>query len=79
MQNALVELRVRLAQARITTGELIGLRVGDIITTEKDVRDSLLVTVEGVPKFRASPGAYKARKAIRIEDVIRDLSGESGD
>ena len=79
LQNALVQLRVRLAQARITTGDLIGLRVGDIITTEKDVRDSLLVTVEGVPKFRASPGAYKARKAIRIEDVIRDLSGESGD
>ena len=26
LQNALVELRVRLAQARITTGELIGLR-----------------------------------------------------
>ena len=79
LQNALVELRVRLAQSRITTGELVGLRVGDIITTEKDVRDSLLVTVEGVPKFRASPGAYKARKAIRIEGVISDVSAESGD
>jgi len=79
LQNALVNLRVRLAQTRITTGELIGLRVGDIITTEKDVRDSLLVTVEGVPKFRASPGAYKARKAIRIETVIRDPLDGSGD
>ena len=79
LQNALVDLRVRLAQTRITTGDLIGLRVGDVITTEKDVRSPLLVTVEGVPKFRASPGAYKARKAIRIDEVISDESAEAGD
>jgi len=74
LQAAMVEIKVRLAQTRITTGELIGLRVGDIITTEKDVRSPLLVTVEGVPKFRAAPGSYKARKAIRIEEAIADPS-----
>lgn len=74
LRSALVEIKVRLAQTRITTGELIGLRVGDVITTEKDVRSPLLVTVEGIPKFRAACGAYKAHKAIRIEDVIADPS-----
>ena len=78
LQSALVELKVRLAQTRITTGELIGLRVGDVITTEKDVRSPLLVTVEGIPKFRAAPGAYKAHKAIRIEEVIANPS-DAGD
>ena len=66
------ELNVRLAQTQIGTGELIGLRVGDIITTEKDVHSPLVVTVEGVPKFRARPGAFKGHKAIRIEEVIDD-------
>ena len=79
LKSAMLELRVRLAQTRITTGELIGLRVGDVITTEKDVRSPLLVTVEGVPKYRASPGAYKAHKAIRIEEVIANPSDVTGD
>jgi len=79
LKSAMVELKVRLAQTRITTRELIGLRVGDVITTEKDVRSPLLVTVEGVPKFRAAPGAYKARKAIRIEEVIANPCDAAGD
>jgi flagellar motor switch protein FliM len=72
VSTSLVELRVRLAQTRIHTGELIGLRVGDIITTAKDIRSPLVVSVEGVPKFRARPGALKGRKAIRIEGPIEN-------
>ena len=58
---------VTLAETKITTGELIGLRVGDVIATEKDIRVPLDVAVEGVNKFLASPGALKGNKAIRIE------------
>jgi flagellar motor switch protein FliM len=47
---------------------LIGLRVGDIITTDKDVHSPLTVSVEGVEKFRARPGAFKGRKAFQIEE-----------
>ena len=67
LQGSLIELSVQLAHTRLSTTDLIGLRVGDIITTEKDVRAPLLVEVEGVAKFHARPGAYKARKAICIE------------
>lgn len=72
LRGSLVPVAVRLARTRITAGELIGLRVGDIITTEKDVRSPLLVFVGNTPKFRASPGIFKGHKAIRIEDVIAD-------
>ncbi|HET6878796.1 MAG TPA: flagellar motor switch protein FliM [Pirellulales bacterium] len=67
LQGSLVELSVQLAETRISTRELLGLRVGDIITTEKDVRAPLVVDVEGVAKFQARPGAYKDHKAICIE------------
>jgi len=70
LKGALVQLVAQLADTKITTGELLGLRVGDIITTDKDMREPLLVSVEGVPKFRAYPGAFKGRKAIRIEQPI---------
>jgi flagellar motor switch protein FliM len=70
LRSSLVELDVRLARTRITTGELVGLRVGDVIATQKDVHSPLVVSVEGIPKFRASPGALKGQKAIRIEGAI---------
>jgi flagellar motor switch protein FliM len=67
-----VDLNVRLAQTKITAGELLSLRVGDIITTAKDVNNPLVVSIEGVPKFHAKPGAFKGHKAILVTDVIKD-------
>ncbi|MBN1909563.1 MAG: flagellar motor switch protein FliM [Pirellulales bacterium] len=70
LNNSLVLVDVQLAKTRISTGELLGLRVGDIITTDKDVRDPLLVTVEDLAKFRARPGVFKGHKAICIEESM---------
>lgn len=78
LRSSLVELKVCLAQTRITTSELIGLRVGDVVTTQKDVHSPLLVTIEGVPKFRASPGAYKGHKAIRVDEMIANPADAVG-
>ena len=61
---------VRLAQTKIGTGELMSLRVGDVITTQKDVKQPVIVSVEGVPKFRAKIGAFKGQKAIMIDGTI---------
>ncbi len=36
------------------------------------------MTVEGVPKFRASAGAFKGHKAIRIEEVIANPADAIG-
>jgi flagellar motor switch protein FliM len=74
LHGSLVELVVMLAETRITTKDLIGLKVGDIIATEKDCHSALSVSVEGVTKLRAQPGALKGRKAICIESRIESAS-----
>ena len=79
LRSSLVEMKVRLARTKINTRELIGLRVGDIITTSKDIHSPLLVSIHGVPKFHASPGAFKGRKAIRIETILSDPSQAIGE
>lgn len=79
LRSSLVGINVRLASTRITAAELIGLRVGDVITTEKDIHSPLLVMVAGVPKFRAFAGALKGHKAIRIEQVIANPADAIGD
>lgn len=72
MRHASVEVCVELARTQITTGDLLELRVGDIITTEKDKRTLLQVNVEGTPKFLGFPRSVKGRKAILIEDKVPD-------
>jgi len=79
LRGSLVELKVRLAGTRITTKDLIGLRVGDVITTEKGAHSPLVAFVQGVPKFHVSPGAFKGRKAIRVEQILVDPPKTVGD
>ena len=72
--GAIVEVVVELAETNLSTADLIDLGVGDIIATEHDVRQPLTVSVEGRPKFHASAGAYKGRKAIQVIGPISDRS-----
>jgi flagellar motor switch protein FliM len=66
LSGSVVEVIVDLAETNISTSDLISLRVGDIIATEKDVERPLVVSVEGRPKFHAKPGAFKGRRAIQV-------------
>jgi flagellar motor switch protein FliM len=70
LNGSVVEVVVELADSRIATQELIGLRVGDIIATEKDIHRPLLVSIEGREKFYATPGAFKGRKAVQITEPV---------
>ena len=78
LNSSLVELNVQLARTRITTGELIGLRVGDLITTQHDIHAPLLAMVEGVPKFHVRPGACKGQKAICVEETLDEPPATAG-
>ncbi len=67
-----VELVVELARTNIATSDLLNLRVGDVIASEKDVHEPLVVSVAGSPKFHARPGQYKGRKAIEVVDSLAE-------
>lgn len=70
LEGSVLHLVASLAKSTITTSDLLGLRVGDIIKTEQDVHQPIEVAVEGIPKFLARPGAYKGYKAVEIETRI---------
>ena len=77
--GSIVELVAELAETNIATADLINLRVGDIIATEKDIHQPLLLEVEGKAKFHASAGAFKGRKAIRVGDPVEEQHVEIGE
>jgi flagellar motor switch protein FliM len=79
LNGAVVEVVVDLADTSISTADLIGLRVGDIIATEKDIQRPLVVSVEGRPKYHAEAGIFKGRKAIVIQETIKKPSDALGE
>jgi len=66
LDGSMVEMIVELAETTISTSDLLGLRVGDIITTDKDIHTPLRAEVQGTEKFLVSAGAFKGRKAVQI-------------
>lgn len=70
LNDARIELVATLAETRITTSDLIALRVGDVITTDKDKHSPLEIAVQGITKFLASPGALKGHKAIQVQTQL---------
>lgn len=70
LDRSLVEVVVTLAGTKIGTGDLIGLRVGDVIATGKDIHSPLEVAVEGSSKFLAFAGALDGHKAVQIESAM---------
>lgn len=70
LDGSRVDVVVTLAESSVSTADLIGLRVGDVITTEKGIHSPLRVDIQGVEKFAASPGTFKGKAAIQILDSI---------
>ena len=70
VDHAPVDIVVTLAKSTIRTGDLLGLSVGDVIATEKEVNTPLELSIQGVPKFHTRAGAFKGKKAVRVESVI---------
>lgn len=69
LDAALTDVIVVLANSSIKMKDLFDLQVGDIISTEKDIRQPLEVEISNAVKFTASAGSFKGRKAIQIESV----------
>ncbi len=66
VDGAPVDVVVTLARSKIKTGDLLGLNVGDIITTEQEVGQPLEIAIQDVPKLHGAPGSFKGKKAIRV-------------
>ena len=70
VEQAKLRLSVTLATAKVKTSDLLGLEVGDIITTEKNPSEAMDLIVQGIPKFKVTPGSHQGKKAVQVERWI---------
>ena len=55
-----------IAETKVTLKQVLDMKPGDIITTQKPITQPLLMQIEGKPKYLGSPGTYKMKKAFRV-------------
>jgi len=63
-----VDFTAKLLEKELPLREMIGLKAGDIIPV--DIPDSMLVSVEGLPTFRANLGKSNENLALKITERI---------
>lgn len=54
------------AERKISVGELLALKVGDILETKKLEKENLILQVEGKPKFYIEPGKNRDKRSVKI-------------
>jgi hypothetical protein len=64
------ELIAELANTQMSADELKNLKIGDVLQTDKDVAEPLVVWLDGVARFRADLGKVGDRKAVQIREVL---------
>jgi flagellar motor switch protein FliM len=70
--SAPVQVRAVLAQTTLRVSELLGLQVGDVITTDASVDAEATIEVEGKNKFHGRLGKVRGTKAIRITRATKE-------
>jgi len=68
LKLAEVEMRVPLAKTQVTLGDIINMKVGDVIPV--DISDRVHATVDGVPVMECRYGLQNNQYALRIERFI---------
>ena len=71
LSGAPVEMRAFLAQTSIRLSELMTLQVGDLITTDKESSDEILIQIEGKNKFLGKVGQFRGCRGVQITRVIQ--------
>jgi flagellar motor switch protein FliM len=68
VQSTEVKLVAHLSQAEVTVRELLGMKVGDVISLE--IPESITASVEGVPVLECGYGVHKGQYALKVKRFL---------
>lgn len=76
LKNTNVALIAELGKTTKTVGDLLGLKVDDVINLPTGTQDLIKINVENIPKYRGFPGIIKGNNAVEITGLIKQIGGE---
>ena len=68
VQAAEVELVATLAQTKVTLGEILNLKVGDVVMV--DVAEKIVADVSGIPVLECGYGTVSGSYALKVESIL---------
>ncbi len=71
IERSKVPVRAVLGKTHITVSEFLELSSKDIIKLDKSIDSQLDIYVGNILKFKGSPGEYKNKSAVKINEVIQ--------
>ena len=74
IDKAMIPVKAVLGTSKISVSDFVNLQIGDIIRIDKKVDQELEVFVGNIKKFKALPGYYEDKYAVRVTEVIREES-----
>lgn len=77
VNQSVLPVVAELGTAQISIEDFLLLRKDDVIQLDQSIEDSLVITVEDVPKFTAQPGKVKKKMAVQILETLK--GGDSDD
>jgi len=60
-----------MGEAKINGGDLLSMKVDDVIMLDQTMGNTVIVNVEKIPKFKGYPGACNKKKAVKIIDRLK--------
>lgn len=72
ISKALVPVKAILGKSKISVGDFVNLQVGDVIRINRKVEDELDVFVGDIKKFKALPGSFEDKYAVRVTEIVRE-------
>ena len=76
LKNTNVTLIAELGKTTKTVGDLLDLKVDDVINLPTGTQDLIKINVENVPKYQGFPGIVKGNNAVEITGLIQQIGGD---
>ena len=76
LKNTNITLVAELGKTKKTIGNLLALKVDDVINLPTGTQDLITINVENVPKYQGFPGIVKGNNAVEITGLIEQIGGK---
>lgn len=73
LQNTHATVAVKLGDAKMTVGDLITLKVGDIIPLNQEASGEVNLMIEGVEKMKCLIGVHKGNRAVQVTRCLPSM------
>lgn len=75
LKDTRVNMIAEMGQSVKTIGQILEMEANDIIKLNTGPQDSIVIKVQGVPKYLGAPGILKGNRAVQITELIEKDTG----